>query len=98
MFELFSQTSICSFPPPPHLAGSLQSGGFPLLVMNELQDVRRRGYYYTRGQRGSWMTGSGMRELTAAAFTDESRRWSLACEIQREERLWFVEAVPNMYR
>lgn len=28
----------------------------------------------------------------AAAFTDESGGWPLACETQREEWLWFVEA------
>ena len=40
---------------------------------------------------GSWMKESGMREQIAAAFTDESGGWSVACEIQREE--WqFVEA------
>lgn len=33
-----------------------------------------------------------MREQIAAAFTDESGGWSLACEIQREEWLSFVEA------
>ncbi len=41
---------------------------------------------------GLWMKKSGMREQIVAAFTNESGGWPLACEIQREEWLWFVEA------
>lgn len=41
---------------------------------------------------GLGMKKSGTREQIAAAFTDESGGWSLACEIRRKEGLWFVEA------
>lgn len=41
---------------------------------------------------GSWKRRSGTREQIAAAGRDESGGWSLACEIQREDSLWFVEA------
>lgn len=41
---------------------------------------------------GSRMKTAGEREQIAAALTDESGGWSLACEMLREQWLWFVEA------
>ena len=41
---------------------------------------------------GSWMKKTGTGEKIAAAFTDESGGCSVACEMQRNEGIWFVKA------
>lgn len=92
-----SAINISSLHSPPPLLGSLQKGGIPLLMINELLEreatprTLERGVLYTE-RMGSWMRKCGMREQIAAVFTDESGGWSLACEIQREGWLWFIKA------